>query len=44
MMYQDIDLSRKMKMLKDEQEKALEQEAEEKARKNMTYFNGYEQR
>lgn len=42
MMSNDIDQSRKQRMLKDEQERLKDIEAEEKAKSNHTYFRGYD--
>jgi hypothetical protein len=33
-----------LKQLKDEEDRARDIEAEEKAKNNMTYFNGYDKR
>ncbi len=44
MMYNDIDESRRLKLMKDEQERLKEIEAEERAKQNHTYFRGYDQR
>ncbi|CDW73158.1 UNKNOWN [Stylonychia lemnae] len=40
----DNNQSRRMRQIKDEQQKYLDMEAEERAKNNLTYFSGYEQR
>lgn len=44
MLFAGIDQSRRQKLLRDEAERAREQEVEERAKNNHTYFSGHDQR